>query len=139
MLRTADPQLIIVMSISIIIIAPITEEYMFRHTIYRAVRLFYINMSCNIRRRLGTKFMPFQLMTPNKLKPSHLFSSVVVSILFALIHLNLAAIPALFFLAMVLQECYRRTKSIYMCIAIHAIFNMTTVVAIIALRAQGYS
>ena len=79
------------------LIAPVVEEFIFRGYFYGT-----------FRRYLG----PWGAM-------------VVTSLLFAVIHLNLLALPSLFVLAICFTLAYEATGSLWVPIVMHAIFNAT--------------
>lgn len=56
-------------------------------------------------------------------------SAVLVSLLFAAFHANLAALPALFVLAICLTVAYEWTGSLLVPMTMHALFNTTSLVA----------
>jgi membrane protease YdiL (CAAX protease family) len=65
-----------------------------------------------------------------------LASALATSLLFAAIHLNLAALPGLFVLALCLTVAYERTGSLFVAIGMHALYNCTSLV-FLYLQAQG--
>jgi membrane protease YdiL (CAAX protease family) len=65
-----------------------------------------------------------------------LASALATSLLFAAIHLNLAALPGLFVLALCLTVAYERTGSLSVAIGMHALYNCTSLV-FLYLQAQG--
>lgn len=77
------------------VIAPVTEELIFRGYLYQVAK----------------RYIGF------------LGSMILISILFALIHVSLAAFVPLFLLAILLTLSYERTGSIMAPIVMHAIFN----------------
>jgi membrane protease YdiL (CAAX protease family) len=81
------------------VIAPVTEELIFRGYLYQVAK----------------RYMGF------------LASMILVSILFSLIHVSLAASVPLFLLAILLTLSYERTGSIMTPIIMHAIFNSLTI------------
>ncbi len=85
-----------------IIVAPLAEEFIFRGYIYGV-----------LRRNLG--IIP---------------SILVTSLLFASIHLNLSALPALFLLGICLTLAYENTGSLVVPMLMHAGFNFLTFAAL---------
>ena len=83
-------------AVGVIIIIPIVEEIVFRHTMYHAV----------------ASILPYW------------FATVSSAALFAVAHGDLIALPAYFALALLLQEAYRRTDRLYVPITMHATFNV---------------
>ncbi len=83
--------------------APFYEEALFRGTFYPAAR-----------RSLGGS------------RRAVLIGAVVTSAVFAAIHQNLAALPVLFVLAMVLAAVFERTNSLLAVFTMHAVFNVTS-------------
>lgn len=91
----------ITMAIIVVVVAPITEELVFRGGIYMVLKK-YAGMI-----------------------PSLLFTSIF----FALIHNSILAFFPLMILSMVLIWAYEKTKTLWTPIAIHLIFNAATVAA----------
>jgi membrane protease YdiL (CAAX protease family) len=85
----------VMIGLATLLVAPIVEEIVFRHTIYRATRVA----------------LP------------HWCAAMVASAAFAIVHDNVGAIPAFFVLSLILQEAYRRTGRLYVPITMHATFN----------------
>lgn len=84
--------------LSATILAPLTEEFAFRGYFYGA-----------LKRQFGIAG-----------------AALLTSALFALIHVNLSSLPALFFLALCLTVAYEWTGSLLVPIAMHALFNTTS-------------
>ena len=80
-----------------VILAPMAEEFIFRGYLYTTAKKY-----------LG--FLPAMLL---------------VSALFAAIHLNLASLPSLFILAICFTIAYESSGSILVPMAMHALFNFT--------------
>ena len=57
-------------------------------------------------------------------------ASVIVSVVFAGIHFHLAGFPVLFVLSLALSAAYIRTRSLLTPIALHATFNLATVLIV---------
>ena len=116
--RTLKPLAFFGFALITVIAAPIAEELAFRHIFYRFVRVFLYRKE----------------------------AAVVVSLVFALFHVSLAAlfqtkpfpwemlvVPVipLFFLALFLQRQYEKSKSIIPSTLIHAGFNLISVFLLI--------
>lgn len=86
-----------------ILLAPISEELLFRGCIYRFLK--------------------------GKLRP--IAANTITSFLFALMHMNAAAFIPLFLLSMLLCRSYEKTGNLYTCIIFHAFFNLNTFFIII--------
>jgi len=80
------------------VIAPLCEEFLFRGLFYPV-----------FKRHLGA-----------------VASAVLTAALFAAFHLNLAALPSLFVLALCFTVAYEATGSLLVPMAMHALFNATT-------------
>lgn len=91
------------MACAAIILAPISEELLFRGCVYRFLK--------------------------GKLK--HIQANAITAFLFALLHMHTAAFLPLFLLGMLLCRCYEKTGNIYVCIILHALFNLNTFVIIL--------
>ncbi|MEZ0217344.1 MAG: lysostaphin resistance A-like protein [Rariglobus sp.] len=105
MFRNADdPALLVFMIILAAVIAPITEELIFRAGIFRYLRT-------RIPRALAL---------------------ILPALLFALLHGNLTALVPLFALGVFFAYAYERTGSIAVPMIAHALFNLNTIVLVIA-------
>lgn len=103
MLQKGTLGLKITMAIIAVVVAPITEELIFRGGIYMVLKK-YAGMI-----------------------PSLLFTSIF----FAIIHNSVAFMIPLMILALALTWAYERTKTIWTPIAMHMLFNAITVIAIL--------
>jgi uncharacterized protein len=99
-----DPALLGFMIILASVVAPITEELIFRAGIFRYLRT-------RIPRWLAF---------------------ILPALLFALLHANLAAVVPLFALGLFFSYAYERTGSIAVPMIAHALFNLNTIVLVIA-------
>ena len=100
-----DISLKIAIALSAIIFAPLIEEIIFRGYLYPIIKRF-----------------------------SHpIFSCVITSLLFAVIHSNLEGLIPLFLLAIVLTIFYEISKSIWVPILMHACFNGVNTISILIL------
>ncbi|OUU86005.1 MAG: hypothetical protein CBC36_09775 [Verrucomicrobiaceae bacterium TMED76] len=95
LLTNDELSLKIAIIISAVVVAPLVEEIIFRGYIYPVLKRFT--------------------------HPA--FSCVMTSLLFAVIHTNVESLISLFFLAIVLTMFYEKTKSIWVPILMHSIFN----------------
>ena len=57
-------------------------------------------------------------------------AALLTSALFALVHVNLASLPALFYLALCLTLAYEWTGSLLVPITMHALFNTVSLVGL---------
>jgi membrane protease YdiL (CAAX protease family) len=94
-----DPILLGSLIIAVVIVAPLTEELLFRGYLYPVLKRF-----------TGVSF-----------------AGVMSGLIFATAHGELAALPTLFFLGVLLALLYERTGSIWAPIGLHALFNSVTV------------
>lgn len=99
-----DPALLVFMIVLAAVIAPVTEEVVFRAGLYRYLRT----------------------------RISRAPAFVVPSLLFAFLHGNLTALVPLFVLGMVFACAYERTGSIAVPMIAHALFNLNTIVLVMA-------
>lgn len=104
--KTNDPVLLVVMVVAVVVVAPVVEELIFRGYLFPVLKRFT---------DVG-------------------FGAVMSGLIFAAAHGELAALPVLFFLGVVLALIYERTGSIWAPIAVHALFNSLTVLASLAMR-----
>lgn len=94
------------MAVMVVLIAPVTEEFIFRGYIYPATKKF----------------------------TGPYFATVMTSILFGVVHYNISALLPLIFLAIIFTIAYELTGSIWAPISIHALFNATTIFSLEYLR-----
>ena len=102
-----DPTLLVLMTFTAVIVAPIAEEFIFRGYIYGVSKRFLGRTS----------------------------AIVFTSIIFAVIHHNAYALFPLIFLAVLLVLAYEFTGTIWVPIAMHMLFNGLTVAVQFAQRA----
>ncbi|MEO6847090.1 MAG: CPBP family intramembrane glutamic endopeptidase [Chthoniobacterales bacterium] len=94
-LQHHDPAIISVVLISICVIAPITEELLFRGFLYGVLSRYF----------------------------GRLAAMLVSSLLFAAMHAHLPSFPALFIMGIFLTLAYERTGSLWTSIFMHSCFN----------------
>ena len=100
--RANSPGVIALMILLAVVIAPVTEELVFRGGLFRYVR--------------GRTSRTFAIMGP--------------ALIFGAFHTNLASLVPLVVLAIVLSQAYERTGHIGTPIVAHALFNLNTVLLI---------
>ena len=100
MKENKDPLLFVVLAIVACVGAPLSEEIVFRGYIYPVVKRF-TNIPISI---------------------------IFNGLLFAAIHGNLAALPTLFFLGVILAAAYELSGSLWLPVAIHAAYNTVSVI-----------
>lgn len=105
-LSTCTPESFILIAFSAIIIAPLSEEIIFRHVIFSYL----------------------------KSKTSTIAAIVGTSLFFAAIHMNIAQFPGLFLLGVVLQLLYIRFNSLYPCILLHVLQNSIATALILLVK-----
>ncbi len=98
-----------IIALASVLMAPIGEEFLFRGFFYGVLKRFVGSVG----------------------------SAVFCSVLFALIHANLASAPGLFVLALALTLVYERTGSILAPISMHALFNLSSLAWLYA-SARGW-
>ncbi|MDR2396625.1 MAG: CPBP family intramembrane metalloprotease [Puniceicoccales bacterium] len=101
-----SPGYLILTGISVICLAPLSEEWLFRGVVYRF---------------LNTRF-------------NHVIALMVSSFLFAVLHLHFASFLPLFFLGCWLGYAYRSTGDIKVSIFLHALFNGTNYLLLVSLK-----
>ncbi|MDR1254924.1 MAG: CPBP family intramembrane metalloprotease [Puniceicoccales bacterium] len=104
-----SPGYLILTGISVICLAPLCEEWLFRGIVYRF---------------LNTRF-------------NHVIALTVSSFLFAVLHLHFASFLPLFFLGCWLGYAYRSTGDIKVSIFLHALFNGTNYLLLVSLQGNG--
>jgi membrane protease YdiL (CAAX protease family) len=104
--ESRDPVLLGLMGVAVVVVAPVTEELIFRGYLFPVLRRF-----------TGVSF-----------------AAVMSGLIFAVAHGELGALPILFFLGVLLALVYQRSGSIWAPIGVHALFNLMTVLASIAMR-----
>lgn len=101
---TDDPALLILMIVLAVVIAPLTEEFIFRAGLFRYLRT----------------------------RISRPFAMVLPALIFAYFHDNLAAFVPLLALGVVFAFAYERTGRISVPIIAHGLFNLNTIVLAMA-------
>ena len=90
------------MAITAVILAPISEELLFRGCLYRFLK--------------------------GKLNP--LLAVTIAAFLFALLHAHTTTFLPLFCLGLLLCRCYEKSGELSVCIGFHALFNLNTFIAL---------
>jgi membrane protease YdiL (CAAX protease family) len=103
LLLVKDPQVKFLLIINACLIAPFAEEVLFRGYIYPAVKRY----------------------------TGPVFAIVVVSLLFAVVHLNIPALWPLWLLAILLTLSYEFSGSLWVPVGIHALFNTFNIVVML--------
>ena len=106
--NSESPLLLALLAFTAVIVAPVTEEILFRGYLYPAAKQF----------------------------AGRLPALISCALVFAVAHNNLLAMVPLFFLAIVLTLAYEWTGSIWAPIGIHMLFNGATVVMQFAMRME---
>jgi membrane protease YdiL (CAAX protease family) len=101
--QRSDRKAMILTGVLAVVIAPVVEETLFRGYLYGV-----------LKRYLGG-----------------IGAGLLASVLFAAMHLNLAALPALFVLALCLTVAYEATGSLLVNIFMHSLFNLTSLLVIV--------
>ncbi len=105
----SDRKAMLITGLLAVVVAPLTEETVFRGYLYGV-----------LKRQIGG-----------------IGAGLLTAGLFAAMHLNLAALPALFVLAICLTLAYEATGSLLVNISMHALFNLTSLLVIVL--ATGHS
>lgn len=112
---------------AVVILTPVVEEIMFRGAIFGGLyRLFRFATERGMRRGGGEVTLS---STAGKL--ALVLSAALSSALFSTLHFSPVLVIALFTLALVLCELYRRSGSILAPIVAHATFNSFAVIALV--------
>lgn len=106
--ETDDTLALALLFIIAVILAPISEELFFRGCMYRFLK--------------------------GKLRP--LIAMGITSLLFALLHQNVASFLPLLLLGMLLNRCYEKTGKIYLCMIFHGLFNLNTMISLLFLNPE---
>ncbi len=105
-LLKTDPVSFALLAFSAVILAPVTEEILFRQIIFS--KLSY--------------HVPEQI------------SAILTAILFSLLHGSLLQALPLFFMSLILQSAYRNTGSLVMPILLHSCFNLISIILLITIK-----
>jgi membrane protease YdiL (CAAX protease family) len=106
MLTVKDPMVKTLLIVNACLVAPFAEEVLFRGYIYAAVKRY----------------------------TGPIFSTVVVSLLFAVVHLNIPALWPLWVFAILLTLSYEFSGSLWVPVGIHALFNTFNVALMLSGR-----
>ena len=104
MMRSSDPLLRGILLFTAIVVAPVTEEIIFRGYLYAVFK------------RFSDRF----------------FAAIVTSLLFAAVHGNVPGTLPLFVLAILLTVSYELTGCLWVPIVVHATFNLISSLAILS-------
>ena len=110
-LRTGSLSVKLALAISAVICAPFIEELVFRGYLYPLLKKF----------------------------TGPVFSCIMTSLLFGIVHMNLIMLIPLSLMGVLLVLVYERTKSIWAPITVHIIFNLITVVNILFIEPKFLS
>ena len=108
MLGEKNPQVINLLAVEIVILAPLAEEMFFRGFLYRF-----------LRGRL-----------------SFLFSAVISSAVFSLLHYNISSFLGIFVLGMSFAYTYEKKQSLVYPLTLHSLHNLLTLAFIFWIKAQ---
>ena len=92
--------------VSAVLVAPVTEEFVFRHIFFSGAAY-------------GIGGGPAAILT---------------AVLFSSLHANLLQAPSLFFMSLILQAAYRKTGRLTVPILIHSLYNTVSVILILLIR-----
>lgn len=101
--------LLVLMVLLVVLLAPISEELIFRGGLYRFLKARF----------------------------SFWHAAISSSVLFSLMHMNVMSFLPLMILGILLCLAYEKSGSLKVPILIHAIFNLNTVIVIVLLQAAG--
>lgn len=107
-LATSDAGGKILIVLSAVLIAPVTEELAFRHIFFSRAAYWAGG---------GT-------------------AAVLTAILFSALHGNLLQAPSLFFMSLILQAAYGKTGKLTVPILIHSLFNAVSVILILLIKTR---
>jgi len=110
MMNSGTPIMVLI-ALSAIIIAPVTEELLFRHIIFYGI------------------YYPMRFM-----KQARYAAIAISSVFFALYHFNLAAFLPLTFMGFVFQIIYLHNRSLLASMTAHALFNFIQVCFMMAAK-----
>lgn len=108
MLKEKNPQIINLLAVEIIILAPLAEEMFFRGFLYRFLR---------------SRF-------------SFIFSAVISSAIFSLLHYNISSFLGIFVLGLCLAYIYEKKQSLVYPVILHFLHNFLTLAFIFWIKAQ---
>jgi membrane protease YdiL (CAAX protease family) len=106
MLMESDWSVFLIIAFAAVVVAPIVEEIVFRAVLFNF-----------LSRRLGV-----------------VAGLLTTSLIFSLFHLNAISFFVLFFLAVILQLLYIKTKSIYSCMVFHCVHNAVAILIMTTMR-----
>ena len=115
---------------AVVLLGPAVEELVFRGAIFGGLyRLFRLATERGMRRNADPEGAPQSSSAAGKV--ALVLSAALSSVLFALLHFSPVLVVALFALALVLCELYRRSGSLLTPFVAHATFNPLAVIALV--------
>lgn len=115
---------------AVVLLGPAVEELVFRGAIFGGLyRLFKLVTERGMRHSAEPESNPQGSSTAGKF--ALILAATLSSVLFALLHFSPVLVIALFILALVLCELYRRSDSLLTPFVAHATFNSFAVIALI--------
>lgn len=115
---------------AVVLLGPAVEELVFRGAIFGGLyRLFRLATELGLRRNSPPDAVPQGSPTAGKV--AFVLAATLSSVLFALLHFSPVLVVALFVLALVLCELFRRTGSLLPPFVAHATFNSFAVIALV--------
>jgi len=107
--QASDQQAVSLLMVLAVVVAPVAEETLFRGYIY------------GVLKRYAGPFV----------------AAILSATIFAAMHLNLGALPALFVLALCLTVAYEATGSLLVNIVMHGLFNLSMLLAMLEMARHG--
>ena len=129
-----SPEILVLMTISLCVMAPLSEELFFRGL----VQSYLAQVLANIRGhfvvpRSGETFG--EKASPTAIAPADRWGAIFISsAFFALAHAEPSAFVALFLLGVALGYVYERTGNLWTDITMHSVFNGVSLLATLALH-----
>ena len=120
------PLLIGIMALFACVIAPLTEEFVFRGFLFNAI----LRISSQIRVKKGLLFPPAPVAGP-------LIAAILSALIFAAFHLSLSAFFPLACGGVVLAFVYFRSGSLASSMISHGLFNAISLAAVLLTRTSG--
>lgn len=136
-IKTDSVKELVIIGVSAVVFSPIAEEYAFRHVIYRCFRWKLLRWESAV---LVSLLFALAHMNMTALRNfCQLQSSDNAAFLQMLGDINLAQMIPIFFLGFFLQRIYEKSHSVLPCIAVHAVFNLINFGFVLLARTGGAS
>lgn len=120
-IKNLHPENLYLIILGPVFFVPLVEEILFRGFLYRSIIAYFQQDVIGE----GEKY------SATKEKWVKILAMLVTSAVFALVHLELPAMPQLFLLGLIFNYAYEKTGSLAVAVSLHAINNLLSIVSLL--------